>query len=167
MHPNTVARWERGELGISAPMMDRINAVTNIYRSTTVKRSSAVTLDEHHRAILDALARRLDPETFEACAVALIRRDWPTLVPVRGGGDDGFDGAVADAAGEPFPLIATTGEKLVDNFIRNLKRAKSKGGKFTRVLFATSRRITPGSRRKLNDAARTWGVTLSQIYDQD
>ena len=167
VHPNTVARWERGELGISAPMMDRINAVTNIYRSTTVKRSSAVTLDEHHRAILDALARRLDPETFEACAVALLRRDWPTLVPVRGGGDDGFDGAVADAAGEPFPLIVTTGEKLVGNFARSLDRAKSKGWKFTRALFATSRRITPGSRGKLNDAARTRGVTLSQLYDQD
>ena len=166
VHPNTVARWERGELGISAPMMDRINAVTNIYRSTTVKRSSAVTLDEHHRAILDALARRLDPETFEACAGALLRRDWPTLVPVRGGRDDGFDGAVADAAGEPFPLIVTTGEKLVDNFRRSLDRAK-KGWTFTRALFATSRRITPHSRRKLYDAARTRGVTLSQLYDQD
>ena len=166
VQPNTVARWERGELGVSAPMMDRIDEVANTYRSTTVRRSSAVILDEHHRAILDALARRLDPETFEACAVALLRRDWPTLVPVRGGRDDGFDGAVADAAGEPFPLIVTTGEKLVDNFRRSLDRAK-KGWTFTRALFATSRRITPHSRRKLYDAARTRGVTLSQLYDQD
>ena len=62
-----------------------------------------MTLDEHHRAILDALDRKLGPEAFEACAAALLRRDWPTLVPVRGGGDDGFDGAVADRTGEPFP----------------------------------------------------------------
>ena len=165
--PNTVARWERGELGISAPMTDRINAVSNTYRSTTVRRSSAVILDEHHRAILDALAGRLDPETFEACALALLSRAWPTLVPVRGGGDDGFDGAVADAAGEPFPLIVTTGEKLVNNFERNLDRATSKGWKFNRTLFATPRRITPHSRGRLNDAARTRGVTLIQIYDQD
>ncbi len=165
--PNTVARWERGELGISAPMMDRINAVANTYRSTTVRRSSAVILDEHHRAILDALAGKLDPETFEACAVALLRRDWPTLVPVRGGGDDGFDGAVADGAGEPFPLIVTTGEKLVNNFERNLDQAMRMGSTFTRALFATPRRITPRSRRNLKDAARKREVTLTQTYDQD
>ena len=167
VRPNTVARWERGELGVSAPMMDRIDALASTYRSNTVRRSTAVTLDEHHRAILDALDGKLDPDTFEACAAALLRRSWPTLVLVRGGGDDGFDGAVADAAGEPFPLIATTGEKLIDNFIRNLDRATKKGWKFTRALFATSQRITPRSRRKLYDAARTRGVTLSQIYDQD
>lgn len=167
VQPNTVARWERGELGISAPMMDRIAEVANSYRSTAVRRSSAVILDEHHRAILDALAGKLDPEAFEACAAALLRRDWPTLVPVRGGGDDGFDGAVADPAGEPFPLIATTGEKLVRNFASNLDRAKRIGRKFTGALFATSRRITPHSHRKLLEAARTRGVTLRQAYDQD
>ena len=167
VQPNTIARWERSELGISAPMMDRINALANTYRSNTVRRSSAVVLDAHHRAILDALGRRLDPETFEACAVALLSRAWPTLVPVRGGGDDGFDGAVADGRGEPFPLIVTTGERLVSNFARSLDRATSKGWKLTRALFATPRRITPHSRRKLYDAARTRGVTLNQTCDQD
>lgn len=167
VQPNTVARWERGELGISAPMMDRIDELDNTYHSNTVRRSSAVVLDAHHRAILDALGRRLDPETFEACAVALLSRAWPTLVPVRGGGDDGFDGAVADGHGEPFPLIVTTGERLVSNFARSLDQATSKRWKFTRALFATPRRTTPHSRRKLYDAARTRGVTLNQTCDQD
>ena len=101
--PNTVARWERGELAISAPMKDRIERVADSHRSgSAVTRSSAVTLDPHHQAILQALNRRLDPDVFEACAAALLRPEWPTLVPVRGGADDGFDGAVADPTGEPF-----------------------------------------------------------------
>ena len=167
VQPNTVARWERGELPISGPMMDRLERVANASRSSTVRRSSAVVLDEHHRAILDALNGRLDPEAFEACATDLLRRVWPTLVSVRGGGDDGFDGAVADPTGEPFPLIATTGVKLVDNFTRSLDRARSRGWPITSALFATPRRITPRSRERLFDAARTRGVTLRQACDQD
>ncbi len=167
VQPNTVARWERGELRISAPMMDRLERLADSGRSITVRRSSAVTLDEHHRAILNALDGKLNPEVFEACAADLLRREWPTLVSVRGGGDDGFDGAVAAHAGEPFPLIATTGEKLVDNLTRSLERAKSRGWTITSALFATPRRITPSYRKKLFDAARTRGVTLRQAYDQD
>ena len=167
VQPNTVARWERGELRISAPMMDRLQGVANACRSSTFRRSSAIVLDEHHRAILDALDGKLDPEAFEACAVALLRCELSTLVSVRGGGDDGFDGAMADPTGEPFPLIATTGVKLVDNFARSLDRARSRGWPITSALFATPRRITPRSRERLFDAARTRGVTLRQAYDQD
>lgn len=167
VQPNTIARWERGELRVSAPMMDRLEGVANACRSSTVRRSSAIVLDDHHRAILDALNGRLDPEAFEACAAALLRREWPTLVSVRGGGDDGFDGAVADPDGEPFPLIVTTGANLVDNFTRNLERARSGDRPTTSALFATPRRITPHSRKRLLDAARAQEVTLRQIYDQD
>ena len=168
VQPNTVARWERGELTISAPMMDRIERVASSHRSgSAVTRSSAVTLDPHHEAILDTLNRRLDPEVFEACAVALLRHEWPTLVPVRGGADDGFDGAVADLAGEPFPLVATTGAKLDDNLSRSLKRIEHRGWNSASVVFATSRRITPAIRRKLFKTACARGVTLRQTYDQD
>ena len=166
--PNTVARWERGELGISTPMKNRIERVANSRGSrSAVARSSAVALDPHHQAILDALNRKLDPDAFEACAAALLRHEWPTLVPVRGGADDGFDGAVADPAGEPFPLVATTGEKHDDNLTRSLKRSKHRKWNCASALFATSRRITPATRRKLFDVARVRGVTLRQTYDQD
>ena len=168
VHPNTVARWERGELGISAPMIDRLERVASTHASgTVVARSSAVTLDPHHEAILDALNRKLDPDGFETCAADLLRRDWPTLVLVRGGADDGFDGAVADATDEPFPLVTTTSEKLVPNLARNLDRAKRKGWHSKRALFATSRRITGTTRNRLSQAARERGVTLIQAYDQD
>ena len=166
--PNTVARWERGELAISAPMMERLERVVHSRRSgTAVTRSSAVALDEHHRAIIDALNRRLDPGTFEECAVELLRVEWPTLVSVSGGADDGFDGAVADGTGEPFPLVTTTGEKLVPNLSRNLDQANRKDWHPTKALFATSRHITTAMRDRLFDAARARGVTLLQTYDQD
>ena len=165
--PNTVARWERGELGISAPMVDRLESVANSHRSGTgVTPSSGVTLDRHHEAILDALERKLDPDVFEECVAEMLRRHWPKLVPVRGGADDGFDGAVAGSAGEPFPLVVTTSTKLIDNLGRNLDRAIGKGWRFTSALFATSRRITPAMRKKLVDTARARGVQLRQTYDQ-
>ena len=146
----------------------RLDRVASAHTSgTVVARSSAVTLDPHHEAILDALNRKLDPDAFEECAADLLRRDWPTLVLVRGGADDGFDGAVADATDEPFPLVTTTGEKLVPNLARNLDRAKRKGWHSKKALFATSRRITGTTRNRLSQAARERGVTLIQAYDQD
>ena len=84
---------------------------------------SKIALDEHHSAIIAALNQRLDPGLFEECAVVLLRSAWPTVVSVRGGADDGFDGAVADVSGEPFPLVTTTGVKLVSNLSRSLDQA--------------------------------------------
>ena len=165
--PNTVARWERGELGISAPMQDRLESVAISRGSeTTVAPLSDVTLDRHHEAILKGLGDKLDPNVFEECVAELLRRHWPKLVPVSGGADDGFDGAVAGSTGEPFPLVVTTSKQFVDNLGRNLDRALGKGWQFTSALFATSRRITPAMRRKLVDTARKCGVTLQQIYDR-
>ena len=167
--PNTVARWERDELRISTAMSDRLLAVAESLPSgAAITRTSGIALDPHHRAILDGLNGRLDPEVFELCAVDLLQTDWPTLVPVRGGRDHGFDGAVADRdSQEPFPLVTTTGKSLVRNFRTSLESAKRNAWKPKRVLFATSQRITPAIRRKLFDAARERGVWLVQTYDQD
>ena len=166
---NTIARWEREELGISDVMISRLSEVAaSIPSGTTVTRTSGVVLDPFHREILAALNGSLDPEVFEACAVELLQLDWPKLVPVRGGKDHGFDGAVADVdAGEPFPLVVTTSKKLVQNFKSNIDSAKANGWNPKRALFATSRRITPAMRKKLFDAARERKITLKQTYDQD
>lgn len=129
--------------------------------------SKPVILDPHHKNILEALNGHLDHEVFETCAVELVRQDgWP-VVPVRGGQDDGFDGAVADGNGEPFPLIATIGEDLVGNFQKNVKQAQRKGWKPDRAIFATSQDITARIRTKLYETARDLGVTLKQAYPQD
>ncbi len=165
---NTVARWERGELRISAPMAKRLTEVAeSLGSSSAVTQSSAVAIDPYHQDILDGLRRRLDPEMFEACAVALLRREWPTLVPISGGGDDGFDGAIDSAApGTSFPLVVTTAERVVRNFGNNVDRAISEGWNPTSVLFATSRHVTPRTRRKLCDEAGHRHVDLRHVYDQ-
>lgn len=169
VEPNTVARWERGELGVSASAADRLMQVAESLGSgSAVTQSSAVAIDPHHQDILQGLRGRLDPAVFEECAVALLHRDWPTLVLISGGGDDGFDGAVdSGTPGTSFPLVVTTGERLVRNFERSIDRAIGKGWRPTSVIFATSRRVTPRTRRKLRDEARERHVHLRQVYDQN
>lgn len=166
---NTVARWERDELGVSAAMTDRLLAVSgSVPSGSAITRTSSFVLDPHHGAILDALSGRLDPEVFEQCAVELLKTDWPSLVLIRGGQDDGFDGAVADQdSQEPFPLVVTTGSEIVRNFRNSLDSAMRNNWKPRRALLATSRRIKPANRHKLFEAARERGVTLEQTYDQD
>ena len=126
-----------------------------------------VTLDPHHEKILHALDGHLDYEVFEQCAVELVRQDGWSVVPVTGGKDDGFDGAVAVGEGEPFPLISTIGEDLVGNLRKNLQQAQLKGWMADRAIFATSQDITPQTRKKLDQAARNLGVTLMQAYPRD
>lgn len=166
---NTVARWERGQLGISPAMTDRVlAAAASLPSGAAITRTPGVVVDSHHRAILDGLNGQLDPEVFETCAVDLLRTVWPGTAPVRGGGDDGFDGAVPDPdSQEPFPLIITTGTDLLRNFRTSLDSAKRADWKPRRALFATSRRITPAIRRKLLEAARERDVNLVQTLDQD
>ncbi len=166
---NTVARWERDELGISDSMVDRlVDVAASIPSGTTVSRTSSIVLDPFHREILVGLNTSLDPGVFEACAVELLQQDWPKLVSVRGGQDQGFDGAVSDSdSNEPFPLISTTGKSLVRNFKSSIESLKRGGWHRRRALFATSRRITPTTRRKLYQAAQVCDVTLLQTYDQD
>lgn len=126
-----------------------------------------VTLDPHHEKILHALDGHLDHEVFEACVVDLIRRDGWSVVPVRGGQDDGFDGAVADGKGEPYSLVVTTGEDLYRNLRKNVERQRFKGWRGDRAIFATSREITPSIRGKLCETAQELKVTLVQVYDRN
>ena len=167
--PNTLARWERGELGIPGWAAERLDAAARSGSSgSAVTRPRGVVLDPHHRAIVEALNGDLDPAAFEACAADILKQDWPRLVPVAGGGDDGFDGAVADGRGhDPFPLIVTTAKDLPGNLRRNLRRAQRKQATLDRALFATSRRVTPRMRQKLDAAAGELGVKLVQVYEQD
>ena len=166
--PNTIARWERGEVPIPSHMVLRLDAVAEAGQSgAAITRPRGVVIDPHHKAILEALGGPLEPDVFEACASDLIRLDGWCLVPVRGGHDDGFDGAVADGTGDPFPLVSTTSQDLVGNLKRNLKRVRRSGWQVDRAIFATSRRITPNMRGKLFGAAKELGIDLVQTYDQD
>ncbi len=167
--PNTLARWERGELAIPTGAIERLDSVSRSGSSgRAVTRAPGTVLDPYHRAIVEALNGKLDPAAFEECAANILQRIWPGLVPVRGGQDDGFDGAVADGGrGEPFPLITTTATALTGNLRRNLLRAQRSNPKVDRALFATSRSVKPRMRNTLRDQAASLGVTLVQIADQD
>lgn len=166
---NTIARWERNELGVSPAMADRLrNAAEALPSGNAITRTSSVILDPHHKAILEGLNGHLDPLVFEECAVNLLQANWHGLVAVPGGRDDGFDGAVADGKSiEPFPLIVTTGARLVENLKKNLDSAKRAGRKPKKAMFATSRRVRPAIRRSLYKAAQEQNTTLIQTYDQD
>ena len=126
-----------------------------------------VTLDPFHEEILQALDGHLDHKVFEACAVELIRQDGWSIVPVPGGQDGGYDGAVADGKSEPFPLISTVGENPVGNLKRNLNSAQYQAWNPHSALFATSKDITSKTREKLYQTARELGVTLKQVYSRE
>ncbi|MEQ9247477.1 MAG: helix-turn-helix domain-containing protein, partial [Nitratireductor sp.] len=164
---NTVARWERGASLVPKAVARLIRMLAADAAPSAVGASSGIARDTHHAAILKALSGHLDPEVFEACAADLLRQQWPGLVPVRGGSDDGFDGAIATDGEEPFPLVTTTGTAAKDNLRRNLKRAIGSGWTPKTAIFATSRRVTPKTRKAMRDVAREFGITLAQIYDQE
>ena len=167
---NTVARWERGEVQMPEWQTERLKQLAEAGPSgTAISAQHGTIIDPHHGAILAGLDSTLDRDVFEACAVELVRQDgWP-VVHVRGGKDSGFDGAVADGEGEPFPLISTTSKDPSDqrrNFTQSLNQARRDGLRSDRAIFATSRSLPPNVRRKLFELARKLKVVLVQAYDQ-
>ena len=165
---NTVARWERGDLGIPDREAQRIRAIAAAGPSgTAITRPKGVVRDPHHRVILVALQEKLDPEVFEMCAVDLIAEDGWSVVPVPGGRDEGFDGAVSDGENEPFPLIVTTSKDPIRNLKKNLKQVQRKGWTAEKVIFATSRIISGTRRRQLRKEAQELGFKILQCYSQD
>ena len=165
---NTVSRWERGELPISVDRAKSIEAVTESRQSgISMARSKGISLDPLHRAIIVALSEHLDPEVFEECAVELVRQEGISIVHVSGGADGGFDGAVTNMDGESYPLVVTTSKDYVRNLRNSLKRVRDKNARTQHAIFATSRRITPKKREKLQTEANGIGFQLIQIYDQE
>lgn len=123
--------------------------------------------DPFYRQIVEKLNGDLDPYLFEECVVDLIRRyDGYFAVPILGGQDDGMDGAVADGEGEPYPIITTTSNRVIDNMTRNLKRYISEDGKRRKCIVATSQSLTPVKRKNLRERAYEFEFTLVQILDQ-
>ena len=165
---NTVARWERDEVSIGATAEILIQKLySQRRRSPSSANSGVVTRDEYHQQILVELGGRLDPEVFEQCAVDLIAQAGVPVVPVVGGGDGGFDGAVTDLeTGRPIPLVATTAGNSVGNLKKNLTSAKNGNPNLRWAVFATSRPLSPTKRRNLEQAAADMEVQLVQIYDQ-
>ena len=123
--------------------------------------------DSFHADILAALNGHLDNEVFEACAADLLGESYPNLVPVRGGSDDGYDGAIYSNDSPPIPLITTTGSNARANLQQNLSRAFAREPKLGVAVFASARRITPRQRRTLENVAIEIGRIALRIYEQD
>lgn len=120
--------------------------------------------DPFYSQILERLVTRLDGDTFEVCASSLLRKDFPTLVPVRGGTDSGMDGTT-DSSG-PF-LVCTTSEEAIRNLTKSLKSYLKSGGSRRSALLATSRELTQKKRANLEGRALSLGFHLIHIYDRE
>lgn len=122
--------------------------------------------DPFYNDIVKRLGRRLDPELFERCTTDLLRDEWPTLVPIRGGTDAGMDGAIADDQGPAFSLVCTTAKDVIGNLTRSLDSYLRDDGSRRQVVLATSQELTQRRRRNLEKRAEEKGFVLNQVYDQ-
>lgn len=96
------------------------------------------------------MTRPLDEDRFESCSNSLLRKEWPTLVPIPGGTDSGMDGATSSSG--PF-LVSTTGEDVIGNLTKSLKSHLKNGGLRRSLLLATSQELTQRRRQNLEKRA--------------
>src|SRR5689334_9505915 len=96
-------------------------------------------VDPFYEEILQALAGPLDKDCFELCAAALLAKEFPMLVPIRGGTDSGMDGVTADDG--PF-LVCTTGSDVIRNLTGSLNSYLKNGGTLRSLVLATSQELT-------------------------
>lgn len=122
--------------------------------------------DPLYRKILDRLDEGVDPGQFETCMTDILRDALPGLVPVPGGKDGGYDGSVADGEGEPFPLVCTTSERVERNLAESLDSFARQEIPTRKVALATSQRLSPGRRLKLQALAREKGFIPVQIFER-
>jgi hypothetical protein len=121
--------------------------------------------DPFYRQILQALEGHLDHQVFERCMGDLLRPDFPGLVPMPGGGDSGFDGAIPDEEGA-FPLVCTIGEDVERNLAGSLDSVVKRGWPARRVALATSQALTPQRRLGLFDKVQEKDFRMMQVLDR-
>lgn len=119
--------------------------------------------DPFYQAIVEKLNFSLDGNLFEACSNSLLRKYYPTLVPIPGGTDSGMDGATADAG--PF-LVCTTQSNVIRNLTKSIESYLRSGGLRREVILATSQSLTPAKRTNLENRARELGFRMRQIYER-
>src|SRR4030042_2059107 len=122
--------------------------------------------DPFYQQIIEGLKKPLNPDSFEECCADILRTDFPTLVPIRGGSDAGMDGAIADGKGLPFPLVCTTSDRVIVNLTKSLKSYLKEEGTRRKVVLATSQELTSKRRKNLEARAEKLGFILVHIYSQ-
>lgn len=119
--------------------------------------------DPFYQAIVEKLNSPLDGNLFEACSNSLLRKYYPTLVPIPGGTDSGMDGATADSG--PF-LVCTTHSDVIRNLTKSIESYLRSGGSRREVILAMSQALTPTRRINLENRARKLGFRMRQIYER-
>jgi len=126
-----------------------------------------MTRDPLYQHILTALNGDLDEDLFERCAADVLREAYPTLVPMTGGDDGGYDGAIGTSAG-PYPLLCTIDKRgPVANLRKNLATyvGRRTGPKFAVV--ATPRALSNKKKRNLERiASEEFQVQIINIHEQ-
>src|SRR5258708_24836480 len=120
--------------------------------------------DPFYKQILEALDSSLDGDCLELCVNALLRKEMPTLVTIRGGTDSGMDGATG--ADGPF-LIATTGADVIRNLTSSLRSYLKDGGSRRTCVLATTQELSRRRRTNLENRANQLGFSLLQIYSRE
>jgi len=122
--------------------------------------------DELHKQIIEGLSGELHGNTFEAAAVDLLQPIYPSLTPVKGGGDDGRDGHFFDINGATGLLVCTTGNDVGANLRKNLQEYVKKGHMGRAVIVATSQSLSPVRLNNLEKIAKKEGFRLVKVHEQ-
>lgn len=123
--------------------------------------------DDLHKKIIDGLSGEIDPIIFETAAVDLLQEIYPTLSPIKGGGDEGRDGHFFNINGASGPLVCTTGVKVEDNLRKSLRQYVKNNHDGRSVIFVTSQKLTPKKQTKLENIAKEEGFRLIKIHEQN
>jgi len=122
--------------------------------------------DELHKQIIEGLSGELHGNIFEAAAVDLLQPIYPSLTPVKGGGDGGRDGHFFTINGAAGVLVCTTGEDVGGNLRHNLQEYVKKGHKGRSVIVATSQSLTILRQDNLTAVAKEEGFKLIKVHEQ-
>ena len=126
--------------------------------------------DPHYRAILDRLSETgLDYDAFERCAQDLLRDIYPGLTPVAGGSDLGMDGLDTSDPDAPKILVATTGQDVRGNLVRNLRSHKSQSGSIgaRHVVVAMTQPAVGSLHESLREAASSEDFHLDNVHGRE
>src|SRR3990167_11449417 len=97
---------------------------------------------------LDELQGAEDGDPFERCACDLLRKLYPTLVPISGGNDSGRDGSISYNGLQIF-LVCTVSKPVITNVKNSLGSYIKGNGKGRDIVVATPRALTAKQRNNL------------------
>ena len=126
--------------------------------------------DKLYQDIVTSLrTQELNDATFEKIAVRIANDSGVAVLPMPGGQDAGYDGAIVDSAGDrlPGPLVATMQKNAVANIRTNLSmHAATYPEAIKSAFFVTTRAKTNRQKQNLAKEAQRLGYRLLATADE-